>query len=161
MTRTRALLFAAILVFCVGCDQLAKGVARHALGGAPGLSLLGGTVRLELVHNPGAFLSLGSQLPEAVRHAAFVLVVPLVLAVVCFLALRSGMPSRATLAGLALLAGGGLGNWLDRLLHDGAVTDFVSLGVGPLRTGIFNLADLCIVAGAILFVLRPAPEPKP
>jgi signal peptidase II len=157
MSRARAFAFAAILVFCVGCDQLAKNVARHTLGGEPGMSLLGGTVRLELVHNPGAFLSLGSELPEGVRHAAFVLFVPLVLTLVCVLALRTGIPSRATLAGLALLAGGGIGNWLDRLLHDGAVTDFVSLGFGPLRTGVFNLADLCIVAGAILFVLRPTP----
>jgi signal peptidase II len=139
----------------VGCDQLAKRVASHALADASTVSLLGDTVRLELVRNPGAFLSLGSELPEAVRHAAFVLFVPLVLALVCALALRAGIPSRSTLAGLALLAGGGLGNWLDRLLQDGAVTDFVSLGFGPLRTGIFNLADLCIIVGAALFVLRP------
>jgi signal peptidase II len=43
-------------------------------------------------------------------------------------------------------------------LNDGLVTDFVSLGVGPLRTGIFNVADVCIVAGALLFVLWPSPQ---
>lgn len=151
----RAVLFAAILLFCVGCDQVAKQVATEQLGGSPALSLLGDTVRLELVQNGGAFLSLGASLPPAVRHAAFVLFVPLVLTIVCALAWRSGIASLTTLAGLALLAGGGLGNWVDRLFHDGLVTDFVSLGIGPLRTGVFNVADLCVMAGAVLFVLRP------
>jgi signal peptidase II len=156
VSRARALFFAAILVFCVGCDQLAKTVATHALGDEPMRSLFGDVVRVGVVHNGGAFLSLGAGLPDAVRHAAFVLLVPVALALVCALAWRSGAArSRASLAGLALLAGGGLGNWIDRLLQDGLVTDFVSLGIGPLRTGIFNVADVCIVAGALLFVLWP------
>jgi len=161
VTRAHALAFALILCFCVGCDQLAKSFAEQALGDAPGVSLLGDTVRLGIVRNGGAFLSLGSELPPALRHAAFVLVVPLVLTAVCVLAARAGIGSFSTLAGLALLAGGGLGNWLDRLLHDGLVTDFVSVGLGRVRTGVFNVADLCIVVGALLFVLRPSRSPKP
>ena len=60
--------------------------------------------------------------------------------------------------------GGGLGNWLDRVMHDGAVTDFVSLGLGGLRTGIFNVADLAVVAGTLLLVAsarRRAPDESP
>jgi signal peptidase II len=38
------------------------------------------------------------------------------------------------------------------VVDDGAVTDFVSLGLGALRTGIFNVADLAIVAGLLLFL---------
>ena len=155
----RAAVFAAILIFCVGCDQVAKRVATEALGDSPPVSLLGDSVRLDLAQNGGAFLSLGSGLPDEVRHVAFVLLVPLALVLVCVLAWRSGARSRASLVGLALLAAGGLGNWLDRILNDGLVTDFVSLGIGPLRTGIFNVADVCIVAGALLFVLLPAPKP--
>jgi signal peptidase II len=59
---------------------------------------------------------------------------------------------------LALLCGGGLANWLDRLLNGGAVTDFVSFGVGWLRTGIFNVADVAIMAGAALLLLPIARE---
>jgi signal peptidase II len=33
------------------------------------------------------------------------------------------------------------------------VIDFLNLGVGPLRTGIFNVADMVIMAGALLLVL--------
>ncbi|MEN8162170.1 MAG: signal peptidase II [Myxococcota bacterium] len=63
---------------------------------------------------------------------------------------------------LGLVAGGGFANWLDRVLGDGSVTDFVSLGVGALRTGIFNLADVAIVLGVLLLLRvgsRAAEEP--
>jgi signal peptidase II len=39
------------------------------------------------------------------------------------------------------------------------VTDFVSVGFGPLRTGIFNLADLAVIAG-ILWLLRSTRRPE-
>ena len=55
---------------------------------------------------------------------------------------------------------------IDRLLYDGRVTDFLNVGIGSLRTGIFNLADMAILAGALLLVLKmragtstPAPTP--
>jgi signal peptidase II len=50
------------------------------------------------------------------------------------------------------------------VIDDGAVTDFVSLGVGGLRTGIFNLADIAIVLGLLLFLragATPVPETTP
>ena len=120
------------------------------------ISLGGDSVRLELVHNPGAFLSLASELPADVRGPLLLVLVPLALAALFVLALRSRAASGRSVLGLGLIAGGGLGNWLDRLMHGGAVTDFVSLGLGPLRTGIFNLADVCIVAGALLLLLLSA-----
>jgi signal peptidase II len=53
---------------------------------------------------------------------------------------------------LAFLAAGGASNLLDRLTDGGRVTDFFNVGIGPIRTGIFNVADLAIVTGALLFV---------
>jgi signal peptidase II len=58
-----------------------------------------------------------------------------------------------------LIASGGVGNWIDRLTNDGRVTDFLNLGIGSLRTGIFNVADMVLMAGVALFLLgsrRPA-----
>jgi signal peptidase II len=63
--------------------------------------------------------------------------------------LRSGAATPYQLAALGLIVGGGLGNWIDRILHDGNVTDFVSVGLGPLRTGIFNFADVAVMAGML------------
>jgi signal peptidase II len=64
---------------------------------------------------------------------------------------RSPGASRAQALAFGLIAGGGFANWLERIRGDGSVTDFVSLGLGPLRTGIFNVADVAIVAGLLLF----------
>jgi signal peptidase II len=51
---------------------------------------------------------------------------------------------------LVFVVGGGMSNLLDRLLHDGGVTDFLSIGIGNFRTGIFNLADVYILIGSFV-----------
>ncbi len=164
MSRLRGVAFLACLLACFACDQATKQVASRSLAESGPVSVAGDLVRLELVTNPGAFLSLGAGLSPGTRQLIFVVVVPLLLAGLSVVLLRTGRLGRAELLGLALLAGGGLGNWLDRVLNAGAVTDFVSLGVGGLRTGIFNFADVAILLGAglLAFGLRsPEPEPEP
>ena len=44
---------------------------------------------------------------------------------------------------------GGVGNLVDRV-REGYVVDFLNMGIGPVRTGIFNVADVCIVVGMAL-----------
>lgn len=56
-------------------------------------------------------------------------------------------------AGLRLALGGAIGNLIDRVRFDGLVIDFMNLGIGPLRTGIFNVADVAISVGAVLLIL--------
>ena len=154
------LAFALVGLACVGCDHATKHVATQLLTPGGGLSLLGGLVELELVANPGAFLSVGAGLPDAVRHFVLIGLVPLALGAVGWLVWRSPGAPRAQIVALGLVTGGGLANWLDRVMDDGAVTDFVSLGLGGLRTGIFNLADLAIVAG-VLLLLRSSGASRP
>jgi signal peptidase II len=154
----RSLVLAALVVSLIGCDQAVKHVARVHLADSPPLVYLGGSVRLTLAHNEGGFLSLGSSLSPRVRRVVFSL------GVAAVLLLGAVYLSRATsLAPLALACGwlawaGGISNLVDRLLFDGRVTDFVVLGLGPLRTGVFNLADVAIMAGAVLLALTAARE---
>jgi signal peptidase II len=159
--RARSALFASLLALCVGCDHATKLAAVAWLGS--GVHSLGaGLVRFELARNPGAFLSLGATLPPVLRTAVLLVVVPIALLLVCTVALSGRAARPAFVAALGLLAGGGLANWLDRVLHRGCVTDFVSIGVGPLHTGIFNLADVAVVAGVLLLAtsaLRGGDEP--
>lgn len=145
--------FFAALLICVSCDHAAKHAAGVLLSGREPIALAGDVVRFQLASNPGAFMSMGSGLPEEVRHVLFALLVPVLLATVTIYFLRAARPSRAERIALGLVVGGGLGNWLDRLLHDGAVRDFVSLGVGPIRTGIFNLADVAVMGGVAVLLL--------
>jgi signal peptidase II len=117
------------------------------------VSLLGDTVRLELAHNAGAFLGLGAALPARVRAHLFTWGVGLVVLCALLAAFLARTPSRTAVAA-ALAGAGGLGNLWDRIATGGWVVDFLNLGVGPLRTGIFNVADVSLMA-AIAILLSP------
>jgi signal peptidase II len=145
----RAVLLALALL-TIACDRVTKQVAEVTLAGTARRSFLGDTVRLEYVQNPGAFLSLGASLPPWARTALFTVGAGVCLILGLIASARQRWRPRAAL-GLTLVAAGGASNLIDRLLR-GTVTDFLNLGVGGLRTGIFNVADVAIVLGALLVV---------
>lgn len=145
---------ALILTCCVGCDQFTKHLAQAQLRGAAMHSFCGDLFRLQYAENPGAFLGLGARLPA---HARWVVLVGINLLIALGLVAAIVVGWRMTpwrLAGCALLLAGAVGNLIDRLRCDGLVIDFMNLGVGPLRSGIFNVADMAIMAGALLMVWR-------
>jgi signal peptidase II len=107
-------------------------------------------VRLEYAENTGAFLSLGSELPAWARTALFS-AGPAVALLACVVAMVRHRWRRLALLGLCLAFAGGLSNLLDRVIH-GRVVDFLNVGIGSLRTGIFNVADMAIMAGVALLV---------
>src|SRR5271165_192552 len=147
------------LLACVGCDQVSKSAARAWLASGASESFFGDSLRLQLVENPGSFLSLGASLPEHTRFVLFTAAVAiLLLCLVCasLFAVRLG-PWRCI--ALALVAGGGTSNLIDRLIYGGRVTDFLNVGIGSFRTGIFNAADMAILLGALLLVFKPGVPP--
>lgn len=151
-TVKRILLVVFVLISGVGCDQVTKAVAGLVLTGGRGWSLLGDTVRLQLVHNRGAFLSLGASLPAEWREGIFLVGVGGALLAVLGYVLFARSLSAAATVGAALVLAGGVGNLLDRLRYGGAVVDFLNVGIGPVRTGIFNVADMAILAGVLVLI---------
>jgi len=143
-------LLAAVLS-TIGCDRLTKHVASTTLPEGQVHSYLADTVRLVYVENPGGFLSLGADLPGVWRIGLFTFVTGTILlgtaAAAARLRLR-GWP----LIGVSLLVAGGASNWIDRVVR-GSVVDFLNVGVGSLRTGVFNVADKAIMIGAAVLVL--------
>ena len=138
----------------IGCDRVTKDLAKeHLMNKAP-ISFFHNTFRLEYVENTGAAMSLGDELPKT---ASFWLLSILPL---CFLLVlagysikQSGKMHSLKLFSLAMIFAGGIGNIIDRLLYDRHVTDFMNLGISNIRTGIFNVADMCVTAGAIGLLL--------
>ncbi len=59
---------------------------------------------------------------------------------------------RTRFTAVALILAGGMGNLIDRVLQDGVVVDFINVGIGPVRTGIFNVADVAITSGVIILL---------
>ena len=149
----RALLILLVLSSCVGCDQVTKAVAREHLPVTQPLRLLGDGVRLQYTENSGAFLSLGARLPDSARFWLLVIFTSALLVGMAHVALSSPEMTFASLLGLALVISGGFSNLLDRLFNNGAVVDFMNLGIGSVRTGIFNLADVAIMAGLGILVV--------
>ena len=160
----RIMLLVLAVVACAGCDQATKTAAQALLPPAGALTTFHHTITLVYPENPGVFLSLGASWPEGVRFALFTVAAGLLLAVACTLLLRSHRGSPCQHISLALIIGGGVGNLIDRLAHHGCVVDFIRLAVGPVRTGVFNIADVAITGGVLLLVastcwVRPTPQP--
>ncbi len=146
----RFLWFFGITAVSVGLDQVTKVWAVETLQGRPEQSYLGDVFRWQFARNSGAFLSLGSTLPKEARFLVFTVGVGILLLGITVYALRSKQVTLADAIGYALIVSGGGSNWFDRARFDGAVVDFMNMGLGSLRTGIFNVADLAIIAGIIV-----------
>ena len=147
-----------LLLITIGCDRVTKHAATAKLAGMPPHSYLAGMVRLEYAENRGAFLSIGAHLSERARFLAFQCGVGAILAVLLFVALRQRWSGLA-LAGVSLTLAGGLSNLLDRVTR-GSVVDFMTMGIGPWWTGIFNVADLAVFVGGALIVIGRSKESK-
>ena len=145
----RLLRMAAIGAIVAIADGATKWLAMRTLMPYQRSSFLADTLRLELVENTGGFLGLGASWPPAVRFAVFILSCAVLLGVLISVAWGRHRPVRSETWGLALMIGGGAANWIDRLFGDGVV-DFLNVGIGGLRTGIFNVADMALLFGAFL-----------
>ena len=142
----------AVLLLAVAADQITKWWARSALADGRSIALVGRFLRLELVRNPGAAFSVGSG-----RTWMFTVLAVVILGAMAWLYRRS--PDTATRASIALLAGGAVGNLIDRLFQppsfgQGHVIDFI--GYGDWFVG--NVADIWIVVAAAALVLSLARE---
>jgi signal peptidase II len=148
--RRRITLVLSVIVAFIVCDQSTKELAKRHLRPGETISFAADTVRLQYAENTGAFLSLGSSFPEPWRHILFTFLAGLLLLALLFYTLFGRtLPANHALV-LALICAGGISNLIDRIAYGGRVVDFLNMGIGSLRTGIFNVADMAITAGALL-----------
>jgi signal peptidase II len=129
---------------------MTKHLAKTSLSGTPPQSFFADMVRLEYAENIGGFLSIGASLPEKARVAIFTVGTAVVLFTSWIVALKLRWAGW-NLLGISLAFGGGASNLIDRILH-GSVIDFLNIGLGNLRTGIFNVADVAIFFGIVILM---------
>lgn len=113
---------------------------------------LGGLLLIRKYHNRGAFLNAGEKKAPVV--AALSLLLTLFLSF-CFILTLGQTGKKGLKLGLSLLLGGAFSNTYDRLKRR-YVVDYFSFGVRwkRLRSIVFNIADFCILVGAVLAVCR-------
>ena len=107
-----------------------------------------------LVHfeNPGGAFNFFAESTSPWRAPALILISAAALVIIAILLWKDRAPSIRTI-GLALIAGGALGNLWDRLIT-GRVTDFLDFYLGTHHWPAFNAADSAIVIGAGMLLTR-------
>jgi signal peptidase II len=153
--------FVIVFVLSLALDQGSKVWARHSLRPIyPAVkTVLPEFFELRYSENPGSAFGLFRGVPGA-RYLLFVIGIAALFVVATYL--RKAAPSAWRLgAELGLLAGGALGNVIDRVLV-GRVTDFIVWRVGVHEWPTFNIADAALVVGVIglLFDMKPEESAK-
>jgi signal peptidase II len=141
-----SILTAVIVPVVVALDQLTKHWALSALTSREPRHVVW-TLQWNLVRNSGMAFSRAQGIGPLIGIAALLVVV--------WLAWTSRMlTSRVTRIAAGLIAGGAIGNLADRLFRGGhilrgSVVDFIDFQWFP----VFNIADMAIDIGGVLFVL--------
>ena len=144
------ILFVVSSLAFIGCDRFTKDMAKEHLMNKEPASYFHDTFRLLYVENTGAALSFGDTIPQPYNFLLLSML-PLIFLIGLFIYTikKSSAISRIKTFCFALIFSGGIGNIIDRIFFDRHVTDFMNVGILNLRTGIFNVADMCVTAGVI------------
>ena len=140
------------MLACAGCDQTTKAYAERYVPASQPVQLLGNTVRLQVAHNHGAFLSLGANASKSWRDAVLRAGVAVLLISLTIYTVLPPQSHWSTTLALSLMIAAGTSNLIDRYLNNGYVIDFINIGIGPLRTGIFNVADVVLMVGLATWI---------
>ena len=153
MKSKNKLLILLIIVFVsIGLDQYTKFLAiEHLANKLGGLSYLDGFFRLIFAENEGAFLSLGSQTSGWLKYIVLYTFPVILLVGLVWYILKTPTLVKTQIIALSLVLGGGISNIFDRLAN-GKVVDFMVMGIGQLKTGVFNFADVSIMTGLFLLI---------
>ncbi|MDO8963867.1 MAG: signal peptidase II [Coriobacteriia bacterium] len=145
MTRTSlTAVLAAVAALVVVLDQVTKSVVRTALAPPhPPIEVIGSLLRFNYTLNEGAAFGM---LPG--HKLVFVSVTAVVLVGIAVYMWRWRPTRLLTVVALGFVAGGAIGNAIDRLTA-GRVTDFIQV---PFDFPVFNIADSAIVVGVSLLI---------
>lgn len=138
----RLALFCLVAGAVVALDQASKAAARAALVPGEPVTLVPGVMDLSLVYNTGAAFSLGEG-----AGPLFVLIAAAITCLGLWVAWRRTEVPLSLALVLGAVAGGGIGNAVDRVAF-GAVTDFFKTTF--MDFAIFNVADIFVTCGVLV-----------
>jgi len=151
--RTKLLFFAAPAVAALALDQLTKAWVQASFRLYESRPVIEGWFHLTYVRNPGAAFGLFADHGAGFRTPFFLIVTLVALAAIGVAVARLAPDRRWTLGALGLVAGGALGNLVDRVRW-GEVVDFLDVFWRSYHWPAFNLADSAITVGVAMLLLE-------
>jgi signal peptidase II len=128
-------------------DQVSKALVVANVAVGQRVDVVGDLLQVWHAQNSGAAFSLFQN-----GMPLFLVVSVLALVLVAYFARSLSGRSPWFFLILGLVLGGTLGNFTDRIAHQGLVTDFISFGFGEVRFATFNVADSSLVVGILLII---------
>lgn len=156
----RTLAIVLLIAANIGCDQVSKAIARKEISRGERIEVIGDNLVLTKVENTGAFLGMGSGLPQWLKNILLLGLPAVVMTGLFVYLLTKTTLSRTTIVALSFIVGGGIGNLYDRILY-GQVTDFLFMDFEIFHTGIFNMADVSVMVGTGLILVESFFSKKP
>jgi signal peptidase II len=131
-------------------DQITKYIVRANIRLHEIITVVPGFFNLTHVRNKGAAFGLLANLPEFWRSAFFITVTIVAVAAIAVLIVKS--QERLLVSAFSLIAGGAVGNVIDRMRY-GEVVDFIQWYVKSYYWPSFNVADSAISIGVALLAI--------
>lgn len=130
-------------------DLLTKLLVQQTLHLYDSIPVIGDFFRLTYIYNPGA--AFGLHVGPYSRYI-FLALAFVALAVLMLMFLHTPASDRLRLFAIGSIAGGAIGNVVDRIRSAQGVVDFLDFGFGNVRWPVFNIADTAVTIGAVLLL---------
>lgn len=135
-------------LLCLVLDQVTKALIIAAFPRSGSLPIIKGFFELYHTHNDAAAFGLFGG-----NSVTFFLVVSsFAIAFIFYYFIKLDRSDILLATSLAMILGGALGNIIDRVRH-GFVIDFLRFYLGEYSWPTFNVADIAIVCGVVIFAL--------
>ncbi len=131
-------------------DQVTKFIVMRRIGMFEVITVIPGFFNLTYVRNRGAAFGMLAGVPGIWRSAFFIVVTIIAVAAIVLLIRKTS--ERLLVAAFSLIAGGALGNLIDRVRW-GEVVDFIDWYVRSYHWPTFNIADSAISVGVGLLAI--------
>jgi len=141
-----------LLLLVIALDQLTKIWVVKSFHLHESLEIIPNFFSLTYLTNKGAAFGFLAGVTAAWRHYFFLILASVALVLICIAWFRMRKDHRFYGPALALIAGGAIGNVIDRVRF-GAVVDFLDFYVAGHHWPAFNVADSAITVGVALFLL--------
>lgn len=146
-SRINILLYALVGIAAVLLDQLTKLICLNNLALGESAQVIPGVLDFTYIQNRGAaFGSLANS-----RWIFMILSTVMIIVLTVYVVIDKSL-SKPALVCLGMIAGGGVGNMIDRVAY-GYVVDFIDVKFLPFWKWIFNVADSFVCVGAVLLLM--------